>query len=376
MMTRILTVFALCLPVGISQAAPAPEQPGPYSVGVTTIQLEDAARTDEKLGGPRPLLAEIWYPAAASASGKATTKFTDFYLDGDNSIMNTILTMAFKFDITKIDERFTSTAVRGAEIADGNFPLLIFSHGNGGMRSQSTFWCDHMASHGYIVAAVDHTRNACATSYKGQVIPYDLEGRGQAAIDRPKDVSFLIDQLIAMNNDATSIFHGKVDHERIGVAGHSFGGFTAMAALTIDSRIDAIAPMAAVVPEFSSSSSRPLLLFIATEDDTIDEKGNRGARSYFEATDAPKYLVEMKNAGHYSYSDMFLINPDWGDGVGTGTRITNGETLRYLPMKDVYRLTNGYSTAFFDHYLKSEKTHDTYLNQNQLPDELIFRSEP
>ncbi len=376
MMTRILTALALLIPASLIQAAPSPEAPGPYPVGVTTIQLEDGARIDEKLGGPRPLLAEIWYPAAPSAKGQPTTKFADFYLDGKNPIMNTILTMAFKFDISKIDERFSSTAVRGAEVADGTFPLLVFSHGNGGMRSQSTFWCDHMASHGYIVAAVDHTRNSCATSYKGRVIPYDLEGRGQAAKDRPQDVSFLIDQVIAMNEDSASPFHGHVDHENIGVAGHSFGGFTAMAVLTIDPRVDAIAPMAAVVPEFSPSSSRPLLLFVATEDDTIDEKGNTGARNYFEATTAPKYLVEMKNAGHYSYSDMFVINPDWGDGIGKGTRITNGEPLTYLPMKEVYRLTNGYSTAFFDHYLKTDSTHDAYLNENQSPDELIFRVEP
>lgn len=373
----LLSLFLLVVASAGTHAAPSsPEALGPHPVGVTTIQLSDAARTDEKLQGPRPLLAEIWYPAAASAKGGAPTKFSDFYLGGTDIQMNTILAMAFKFDIAAMDGRFKTIAVRDAELAEGVFPLLVFSHGNGGMRSQSTFWCDHMASHGFIVAAVDHTRNSCATSFEGKVIPYDLEGRTQAAIDRPKDVSFLIDSMEAMNNDSNTKFAGHVDMENIGVAGHSFGGFTAMAVITQDPRVDAIAPMAGVVPEFSTSSSKPLLIFIATEDSTIKEKGNSGARAYFEATEAPKYLVEMKDAGHFSYSDMYQINPAWGDGVGHGKRITSDEEIDFMAMEDVYRLTNGYSVAFFNHFLKGDKTFESYLTTNQAEDALIFRAKP
>ncbi|MCF6286623.1 MAG: alpha/beta fold hydrolase [Candidatus Hydrogenedentes bacterium] len=369
--------FLLVTFVSYSHAGqPSPEARGPYPVGVTTIQLEDSSRIDPKLAGPRPLLAEIWYPANDSARDAKPTSFSDFYMDGKNIQMNMILALLFKFDIAVINTTFKTIAVRDADIAGGTFPLLIFSHGNGGMRSQSTFWCDHLASHGFIVAAVDHTRNACATSYKGQVIPYDNDGRAQAAIDRPKDLSFLIDTLIAMNGDTDSKFRGHVDADHIGVAGHSFGGFTAMAAAALDPRVDAIAPMAAVVPDFSKSSKRPLLLFIATEDDTIDEAGNTEARAYYEDTTSPKYLVEMKNAGHYSFSDMFQLNPAWGDGIGEGKRITDGEALRYLGMTDVYRFTNGYSTAFFHKYLKDSDTFEQYLKDNQAPKELIFRYRP
>lgn len=367
--------FALALMIAGQSLAEAPDAPGPYPVGVTTIQLSDPTRTDSELNQPRPLLAEIWYPAAESARGKEPTRFTDFYLNGKDSTMNLILGMAFKFDVTKIDETFKSVAVRDAAIADGAFPLLIFSHGNGGMRAQNTFWCDHMASHGYIVAAVDHTRNACATSFNGKVIPYAQGGRSQAAIDRPKDVSFLIDQMEAMNRDAASALFGHVDTDHIGVAGHSFGGFTAMAACHYDDRVDAIAPMAAVVPEYTSSSRKPLLLFVATEDNTIKEAGNASARAYFEATTAPKYLVEFKDAGHYSFSDMYQINPAWGDGVGTGKRMTNGEPITYIEQDRVYRLLNGYSCAFFDRYLKTESGNSEYLDKNQdSPDAVTYRN--
>lgn len=372
----ILSLIVLKASLAAGAEQPDPEAHGPYPVGVTTIQFTDSARQDPTLDSPRPLLAEIWYPAADSAKSAAATKFTDFYMGGENAQMNLILTMAFKLDVRAIDESFQTIAVRDAEIAEGKFPLLIFSHGNGGMRGQSTFWCDHLASHGFVVAAVDHTGNACVTSHAGKVIPYRDGGRAQAAEDRPKDVSFLIDQMEQQNSSPDSKFHSRLDLANIGVAGHSFGGFTAMAANVHDPRVDAIAPMAAVVPEFAKASTKPLLLFIATEDDTIGERGNAGARAYFEATRAPKYLVEIVNAGHYSFSDMYQINPRWGDGVGAGERITNGEPINYISMEKAYALTNGYSTAFFTRYLKEGDRYAGYLESNADTGEVRWQASP
>jgi len=371
---RWFLVLCCFFAAGPSALAQNPEQAGPYPVGVTTIQMEDPSRIDAGLSGPRPLLVEVWYPAAESARGGTPAKFTDFFMGGKDIQMNFILTAAFKFNILEIDQRFKTLAVRDAAIADGKFPLVIFSHGNGGMRSQNTFWCDHLASHGFIVIAPDHTRNSCATSYQGKVIPYDNEGRPQAAIDRPKDVSFLIDQFEKLNADASSLVHGRVDTENIGVAGHSYGGFTAMAAQAQDQRIDAIVPMAAVKPDTANESTRPLLLFIATEDDTIDEEGNAGARAYFDATKAPKYLVEMRDGGHYTFTDMDQINPHWGDGTGAGTRITNGEPMKYFYMEKAHALTNGYSVAFLHKYLKQDSTFDGYLTKNQSEEAILYRA--
>lgn len=370
----LIVYTALALPAA---GAPAdPEAHGPYPVGVTTVQLADESRHDADLDMPRPLLTEIWYPAAASAEDAEPTRFSEFYLDGENATMNAILSGAFKFDITTMDERFETYAVRDAAMAGGTFPLLVFSHGNGGMRAQSTFWCDHMASHGYIVAATDHTHNAAATAFEGRIIPFKPDGRQQARIDRPKDVSFLIDALDRLNRDSESQFHNHVDLERIGVAGHSFGGYTAMAAAARDPRVDAIAPMAAVVPDFTRKSTVPLLLFIATEDDTINAEGNAEARAYYEATTAPKYRVELKDGGHYTFSDMYQINPAWGDGIGKGERITDGSPLTYIGQEKAYALTNGYSTAFFARHLKEQDAFAGYLDQNQDEAAVLYDANP
>jgi hypothetical protein len=63
-------VFLLSLAgalVALAQEVRDPEKWGPYPVGVTSMQLDDASRPDAELNGPRPLRTEIWYPAVDAA---------------------------------------------------------------------------------------------------------------------------------------------------------------------------------------------------------------------------------------------------------------------------------------------------------------------
>lgn len=369
LLSSALLVLSACL---ASAQPPDPEILGPHPVGVTTVLLEDHARPDAE-GKPRPLLTEIWYPAAAEEKDLPKNKLSDFYARGTNEQLNAALKMAFKIDLAENDKTFQNHSIRDARIAEGKWPLILFSHGNGGMRSQSTFLCDHLASHGYIVVSPDHTGNASLTVVDGKLITMLSGSREQAAKDRPKDISFLIDCMTRFNNGADSRFSGKIDLEQIGVTGHSFGGYTATAVIETDPRVDAIAPMAAVTST-RTNFEVPVLAILATEDDTIKAEGNARIRTYYAESKGPRYLVEFKNAGHYSFTDMWQFNPTFGDGVGEGKRITNGEPLKYLDLPTVFRLTNGYTTAFFGKFLKGEAGYDSYLKANQLPEELIVKS--
>ena len=112
----------------------------------------------------------------------------------------------------------------------------------------------------------------------GKVIIYDEKGRAQAAIERPKDVSFLLDTMDRWNKGGDSRFFGKIDMEHVGVAGHSFGGYTATAVADVDPRVKAIAPMAAVFSKRTRYDC-PAMMVLATEDRTIKADGN-GASPY------------------------------------------------------------------------------------------------
>jgi len=334
--------------------------------------LVDHSRTDASTEGPRSLVTEIWYPATDDSRDLPKNKFSDFFLKGKNAKLNGMLTFAFKVQLKDIDTTFKNFAVRDARVRDGVFPLIVFSHGNGGIRSQNAFWSDHMASHGYIVMSPDHTGNSALTAIDNEVIPYNNEGRSASAVDRPRDLMFLIDTMTRMNNGADSRFVGKVDLEHVGASGHSFGGYAAAAVADMDPRIDAIAPMAAVGRERTNYNC-PAMVLLATEDATIGINGNARIRQYYDESKGPRYLVEIVKGGHYSFTEMYQVDPDFGDGVGKGKRITDGEEIEYISMQHAFEITNSYTTAFFGRYLKGVTGYDEYLAANHYPDDIIYK---
>lgn len=363
-----LFVAALCLaivPVATADDLPDPAKPGPYPVGVTTMTLVDHSRTDTRTNGPRSLLTEIWYPAVDEARSLPKNKYSDFLMRGQAPVYRAALEFAFNAKAANIDEQFQNEAIRDAPVRDGKFPLIVFSHGNRSIRMQSTFWCDHMASHGYIVVAADHTGNAAVTIVDGKLVMFKEEDIEQAQVDRPQDVSFLIDSMHRLSRGEDSRFAGRVDMERVGAAGHSFGGYTVTRSIEIDPRIKAIAPMASTLDPERENFKTPVMMIVATEDATLGLERNENIRNYFAASQGPRYLIEILDAGHFSFSDMFQFKPNIGDGVGKGERITKpGEPIDYLDMQTTYDIVNSYSTAFFGVFLQDREGYRDYLKAN------------
>src|SRR5262245_11575117 len=177
-------VFALGLALAAGspalRAADPPRDPraaGPFPVGVTTTVLVDASRTDNFTKKSRTLVTEIWYPATDDARVLAGNRYLDFIPGGLTPDLERILQQSYKKSPTELDRTFVNAAVRDARVRPGKFPLIVFSHGNGGTRHQNTFWCDYMASHGYIVVSADHTGNARVTVLDGTAIPYQASER-------------------------------------------------------------------------------------------------------------------------------------------------------------------------------------------------------
>ena len=136
---RALVVVALLLWSAASfgaEAVPDPVKPGPFPVGVTTTTLVDASRTDAYTHAPRTLVTEIWYPATDDSKSLPRTTLISYYLNGKNPDMVGALKLAFNIDLLEVSKTFPDLAARDARVRDGVFPLLVFSHGNGGMRSQ------------------------------------------------------------------------------------------------------------------------------------------------------------------------------------------------------------------------------------------------
>lgn len=375
---HVFTLVALILgSMGFASAAelPNPQELGPYPVGVTTTVFVDHDRKDPATNGPRTLVTEIWYPAVDSAADLPKNKMSDFLFRGQAPTLLLAFRAGFQVNIDDIDAKFENIAVRDAVMRDGKFPLIVFSHGNGGIRFQSTFWCDHLASHGYVVVSADHTGNAAATVVNNKLVIHKPNKREQHAMDRPLDISFAIDRMTRWAKGEDSRFAGRIDLKKVAVAGHSFGGYTAGAIINTDKRVKAIIPMTPVFGE-RSRKDVPLLLILSGEDATIGLERNADSREYYEETEAPKLLVNVVDAGHFSFSDMAQFRPDFGDGVGTGERITKpGESITYLDPAKAQAIANAYSTAFLGYVLKGLEGYQPFLETNHYEDDVEFEAE-
>ncbi len=174
-MTSILPVLLLfLLVVGISacgandpeQPVDAPDQLGVFGVGHTSFTVVDESRDD------RSLLVDVWYPVdAEDAQDSPRTSYplaAGIGLDSEVAV-----------DDLPVSARQNQT-------------LLVFSHGYGGINTQSVELMEALASHGFVVASPEHTGNAQSSL---------TDEFDEAAANRVPDVSFLIDSMLARNRD-------------------------------------------------------------------------------------------------------------------------------------------------------------------------------
>jgi predicted dienelactone hydrolase len=108
-------------------------------------------------------------------------------------------------------------------------PLIVISHGLTDTRKSFVFIAEHLASHGFAVAALDHPGSDFA-QFEALIQGFTDEIADSIEFsDRPRDISFLLDALTRLNDDANSRVAHRLDMEKIGIIGHSFGGYTALA---------------------------------------------------------------------------------------------------------------------------------------------------
>ncbi len=260
---------------------------GRCPVGVRTIQVRDAVRN-------RSFPCEIWYPAAAEHAGQDIAPGTQDV-----------------FTVPLGDTPRSQMAVRNAAAEPGTYPLIIWSHPSGGGRRTATFLCTHLSSHGYVVAGLDHSEMvAVELARKDGETNEQKTARLQAVIAaRVPDIRFLLDQLL---HGAALDSEIHLDPTQIGIVGHSFGGWTALAANEAESRIRAVVALApggashpkpGILPStltFRWGRDVPTLYLVAENDACLPLAG---MYEIFERTPATKRMVILRRADHMHFMD-------------------------------------------------------------------------
>jgi len=340
-----VALAALGLVVPTASAIDAPDALGPNPVGHTAFSVFDAARANREL----PL--QIWYPADATAWA-AVVDFT---------FTNLIAGAGITSPVAKDDVALP---------AGGNYPLIVFSHGYGGLNIQSLSLMEHLASHGFVVVAPSHTGNT-----------QDDNSSPNPEADRFPDVAFVIDEMAALNLNGASPFFGHVDASNVGVAGHSYGGMTAqfMAAgyggEPADSRVKAIVPVAPSSAALSDAELQsitiPTTLIVGTKDGLRPQ----AIRSYTEQSSSDLILIDVRGANHTHFANVcdianVLIDNGWQPEYWY---LLGAEALVPIyydtcvppafPIAEATRLQNLYAAATFRRYLLGDTAYATYLTK-------------
>ena len=243
-----------------------PEPTGRCPVGTTSLWLRDTSRPDPWAVGVnvRELMVSLWYPATPSDGRRA------WYMTPAESEVQ--LTSR---GITGLPPGVLSTTRTNA-VSDAppagrqrSLPLIVLSPGFTNSRSALTALAEDLASHGYVVAGIDHTYESFGTAFPdGRVttcLAREIRRRGtgfwkeKVVAGRAADVSFVLNELTGAHPAWPGA--GLIDPSRMAMAGHSMGGAAAIAAMLADSRIRAGIDMdgATAAPIPDEGLSRPFL---------------------------------------------------------------------------------------------------------------------
>jgi predicted dienelactone hydrolase len=221
------------------------------------------------------------------------------------------------------------------------YPLIVFSHGFTGCNTQSVFLMEALAGAGYFVVAPNHKDATCGTARRGWYPGKVLAGRPQQPLrdpakwspatyhDRYDDIEAVLNEVLR----GKSFAGVPVDASRVGIAGHSLGGYTALGVAGgwpswKDPRIKAVLALSPHCSPFVDHGNVKLGVPVMYQGGTIDRGETAVVRrpgGAYDRSSAPKFYVELDGAGHFAWTDL---------------------NRKYQSLIDEY------SVAFFDRYLK------------------------
>lgn len=375
-------IFPALLPV-----VNLPEPAGPYAVGTASYRMIDGSREEvftEDPGDVRNLLITAWYPADVE-KGSPVERYWD--REGVTGRTYSIHSGMGPFWYSHLNQVKTNSHP-GAPVSSGEatYPVILYSPSFYGMNTENTMLCEDLASHGYMVFAINHSYETILSLYPdGEAVPgyldhvFDLynahadrEDQLYEAYDtaetidqkinlvnqilsvddqftfllktRTEDAMFVMDE-IERFNDEKGPFHGRIDTARAGIIGWSFGGATAAEACMADGRFQAGVNIDGwpYGEQFSAKEAieQPFMMLCSDPEDEMEALvGNL----VYEKMGTAGYSLMIEGAEHMNFwdfplfFDVYKYIEYWGP----------IDAERLLSIHDIV------TVGFFDKYLKGD----------------------
>lgn len=368
-----------------------PDLSGIYKVGTKIYLLEDKKRleTHTNLGTNRELLIQFWYPASPVMNNNRAKYMPEII----RSLQDTLKKSKYAPLAFVLHKLFPthSNAYENAPInsEQEKYPVVIFSHGLGGICNFSTSLIEELVSHGYIVIGLNHPYSSYVTVFPdGRTVSRSQEldlsvmkilkdcadGQYLKIIEKEfniwlDDAKFLLDYIFNKEQkDIDEDLIKKLDLELVGMYGHSLGGAMAAEVCRIDSRVKAGISLDGSLFDqtVKNGFDKPFLFIVGVlladniypSDKSLNlfkmskQDWNKAIKKYKESITilcnkigekAAKITIE--DAGHFAFTDISLLRPFWA-------YLLNFD-IGSWKCWHVISKTNKYVVDFFNMYLKN-----------------------
>jgi predicted dienelactone hydrolase len=329
-----------------------PALTGPYRVGTRSLALVDRSRREPGSGGrqPRSLVIQLWYPRT---SGKGTAaRYMPPAVAAYTAASSGLPASAFsRLELEAIAD---AAPLRRA----GGWPVVLFSPGYGLERQLYTGLVSDLASHGYVVVAIDHPHDANIVAFPdGHTVSIGDVGRAPDAIPRALavrigDTRHVLDTLARLNREGgAGRLGGMFDLRRVGMFGHSLGGAAAAGAMLTDRRIRGGLDMdGRLFGEVATTGlARPFMLFAADP----GFRGNPSLAGFWRHLTGSRYAVDFPGAAHLAFTDLVFLVPQLA-GQNRSVRAQLRPLVGTIDPAVAYAAERAHVLAFFDHVLRGK----------------------
>jgi predicted dienelactone hydrolase len=229
-----------------------------------------------------------------------------------------------------------------------------------GHRRENVYKTEELASHGFIVVGLDHRDTFASVFPDGTVVRMPTFENTMAVYlagikERATDEQFVMDELSRMNS-GDAMFAGRLDLERMGAFGWSFGGAAAAEVCRTDPRCKAGINMDGgffVSNLVQTALSTPFMMLRAdTPDSAMDDGRPDDRKSVIQKMTHDGYFVRTSGTEHYSYSDMPLVADK-----SSFQSIFGSPIHPLIPGVRINQIASAYVVSFFRKYLKGEDDH-------------------
>lgn len=359
-----------------------PEPRGAYTVGTEMIYTQtnrDEIITEDPTD-KRELLYKIWYPSDVDASSLKGEKYVD-----EGSRIGFATKYGAPAATLNYLDRVKTFIYQDIPVANGRFPVLIFSHGYGSKATGYYALLTEIASQGYVIVNMNHTYESLGVTLPdGRIKYFDFDYQREISKETMKvveplmnafksdltyeerhpivrdvakkyfmgdmdrrwseDMIYTIDLLEAWNADG--LLKNKLDLNRIGAFGHSVGGGAVGELAINDSRVKAVANLDGIQwGNMIDSIYRVPYLYLSADWPAEHEDVN--SHVYINKSTDYFYETKLLKSGHPNFMDIpFMIPVRKIAGTGKIDPIVGMEIITKLV------------TSFFDRHLKNERSAD------------------